>query len=202
MSDWKGQVVVLNFWATWCIPCVAELPALDHLAADNPGITVLALSADRAGADAVRPFLAAHNITHATILLDPHMEAGRAFNVAGFPTTLIIDPSGHLRGRLEGPANRARRRRHHKIPSRLTSSFSRPFYGGGPGRGPTKPSKARKQASSFLKKKKQKTFAPKVSSKGGTSENLYKPSIFASFVAALTSRSSCYIFPGKRRHGA
>ena len=105
MSDWKGQVVVLNFWATWCIPCVAELPALDHLAADNPGITVLALSADRAGADAVRPFLAAHNITHATILLDPHMEAGRAFNVAGFPTTLIIDPSGHLRGRLEGPAN-------------------------------------------------------------------------------------------------
>ena len=105
MADYKGQIVVLNFWATWCIPCVAELPALDHLADTDPSITVLALSADRAGADAVRPFLAAHGITRASILLDPHMEAGRAFAVAGFPTTLIIDQSGHLRGRLEGPAD-------------------------------------------------------------------------------------------------
>jgi len=105
VGDWRGHVVVLNFWATWCIPCVAELPALDRLAAAEPGFSVLAVSADRAGAEAVSPFLAAHRIAHLVTLLDPHMAAGQAFGVAGFPTTLVIDASGRLRGRLEGPAD-------------------------------------------------------------------------------------------------
>ena len=105
VADWKGRTLVLNFWATWCIPCVAELPALDHLAQSDPTLTIIALSADRTGAEAVKPFLAAHGIAHLTTLLDPHMEVGRAFGVAGFPTTLIIDAAGHLRGRLEGPAD-------------------------------------------------------------------------------------------------
>jgi thiol-disulfide isomerase/thioredoxin len=104
-GDWRGRVVVLNFWATWCIPCVAELPALDRLAGAAPDFAVLAVSADRTGADVVKPFLAAHGISHLTVLLDPHMQAGGAFGVAGFPTTLVIDASGRLRGRLEGPAD-------------------------------------------------------------------------------------------------
>ncbi len=104
-SDWRGRIVVLNFWATWCIPCVAELPSLDRLAAAEPGFAVLAVSADRAGAEVVSPFLKAHGILHLTTLLDPHMEVGRAFGVAGFPTTLVIDATGRLRGRLEGPAD-------------------------------------------------------------------------------------------------
>jgi thiol-disulfide isomerase/thioredoxin len=105
VGDWRGRIVVLNFWATWCIPCVAELPALDRLAAEEPGFAVLAVSADRAGADVVSPFLKAHGIAHLTTLLDPHMAVGQTFGVAGFPTTLVIDPSGRLRGRLEGPAD-------------------------------------------------------------------------------------------------
>jgi thiol-disulfide isomerase/thioredoxin len=105
VGDWRGRVVVLNFWATWCIPCVAELPALDRLAGAEADFAVLAVSADRAGADVVSPFLKAHGIAHLTTLLDPHMEVGRAFGVAGFPTTLVIDASGRLRGRLEGPTD-------------------------------------------------------------------------------------------------
>ena len=103
LAAYAGRIVVLNFWATWCVPCVAELPELDRLAAGG-GITVLAASADRAGAAVVRPFALAHGITHATLLLDQASDAVHALNVGGFPTTLIIGPDGTLRGTLEGPA--------------------------------------------------------------------------------------------------
>jgi thiol-disulfide isomerase/thioredoxin len=103
LAAYRGKPVVLNFWATWCIPCVAELPELDKLAASG-GITVLAVSADRRGADLVNPFLAKHAISHLTVLLDPGSDAVHAANVAGFPTTLILDGAGRVRGRLEGPA--------------------------------------------------------------------------------------------------
>jgi thiol-disulfide isomerase/thioredoxin len=103
LADYAGQKVVLNFWATWCIPCVAELPELDRLAAAG-GFTVLAVSADRGGAAVVKPFAAAHGITHLTLLLDPGTAAVQALGVAGFPTTLLIGADGKLRGTLEGPA--------------------------------------------------------------------------------------------------
>jgi thiol-disulfide isomerase/thioredoxin len=102
LAAYRGQPVVLNFWATWCIPCVAELPELDRLASQG-GITVLAVSADRGGAGVVGPFLTRTPITHATVLLDPKNDAAHAVLVVGFPTTLVIDGQGRLRGRLEGP---------------------------------------------------------------------------------------------------
>ena len=103
LSSYAGRVVVLNFWATWCVPCVAELPELDRLAAGG-GLAVLAVSADRAGSAVVRPFAASHGIAHATLLLDQGSDGVHALNIAGFPTTLIIGPEGKLRGTLEGPA--------------------------------------------------------------------------------------------------
>jgi thiol-disulfide isomerase/thioredoxin len=103
LASFRGKPVVLNFWATWCAPCVAELPELDKLAAGG-GITVLAVSADRMGAARVEAFLAQHPITHATVLLDPQSDAVHALQVPGFPTTLILDAAGRVRGRLEGPA--------------------------------------------------------------------------------------------------
>ncbi len=103
LAAFRGQPVVLNFWATWCAPCVKELPELDRLAVVG-GITVLAVSADHGGADAVRPFLAAHKLPHLTVLLDPESEAVHLLGLLGFPTTLILDAQARLRGRLEGPA--------------------------------------------------------------------------------------------------
>jgi len=105
LADFRGKPVVLNFWATWCVPCVAELPELDHLAGSDTSLVVLTVSADRAGAAAVTPFLAAHHITQATVLLDQSSDAVHALGVVGFPTTLLIDATGHLRGTLEGPAS-------------------------------------------------------------------------------------------------
>jgi thiol-disulfide isomerase/thioredoxin len=103
LSGFRGKAVVLNFWATWCSPCVAELPDLDRLAAS--GVMVVAVSTDHGGADVVRPFLAKHGISHARVVLDRGNEAVHAAGVVGFPTTLVIDAQGRLRGKLEGPAD-------------------------------------------------------------------------------------------------
>ena len=102
LADYAGKPLVVNMWATWCIPCVAELPELDRLAAS--GTIVLAVSADRGGAATARPFAAAHHLDHLTLLLDPGNEAVGALGVAGFPTTLLIGADGKLRGTMEGPA--------------------------------------------------------------------------------------------------
>jgi thiol-disulfide isomerase/thioredoxin len=103
LAEFAGRPVVLNFWATWCVPCVAELPELDRLAATG-AFTVIAVSADRGGAAVVKPFAASHHITHLTLLLDPATEALHALGVAGFPTTLLIGADGKLHGTMEGPA--------------------------------------------------------------------------------------------------
>ena len=100
LADYAGRPVVLNLWATWCAPCVAELPALAALAAD-PAIVVLPLSTDRGGAAAVRRFLAAHAID-LPILADPTGESARVLGARGLPTTLVIDRQGRERARLEG----------------------------------------------------------------------------------------------------
>jgi thiol-disulfide isomerase/thioredoxin len=103
LADYAGRPIVLNFWATWCHPCVAELPELDRLAAAGP-FTVLTVSTDRGGAAVVRPFAAAHHLDHARVLLDSGSDAVHALAINGFPTTLLIGADGKLRGTLEGPA--------------------------------------------------------------------------------------------------
>lgn len=107
LADYVGQGVVLNLWATWCAPCVAEMPALNtlagKLAADH--IVVLPVSIDRTGAKAVEPFYKAHDITALPVLLDPAGDAPKAVGVTGIPTTLIIDRKGLVAGKLQGPVD-------------------------------------------------------------------------------------------------
>lgn len=104
LADYTGQGVVLNLWATWCGPCVAEMPALDRLARLVAGenIAVLPLSSDRAGAPAVTRFYRDHGIRSLPVLLDPDGAAARALGAQGIPTTLIVDRAGRERGRVEG----------------------------------------------------------------------------------------------------
>ena len=106
LADYAGKGVVLNLWATWCVPCVAEMPALDALAGAVAGfgVVVLPLSSDRGGAAAVQAFYASHGVAHLPVLLDPAGAAARALGVRGIPTTLLIDKAGRERGRLEGGA--------------------------------------------------------------------------------------------------
>ena len=102
-----GHGAVLNFWATWCPPCVAEMPSLAALAhALAPaGIPVLTVSADRGGAPTVQAFFRAHAVDGLPILLDQASTAVHALALVGLPTTLVIGPDGFERGRLEGSAD-------------------------------------------------------------------------------------------------
>ena len=104
LVDYAGRGVVLNFWATWCAPCVAEMPALDALAgaARGRGIVVLAVSEDHGGASAVQSFYAQHHITGLPVLLDAHMQAMGALRLDGIPTTLVIDRRGREVARIQG----------------------------------------------------------------------------------------------------
>jgi thiol-disulfide isomerase/thioredoxin len=104
LADFAGKGLVVNLWATWCAPCVAEMPALQGLAeaVAKDGILVLPLSSDFGGAAAVRKFYAAHQITALKIWLDPKGAVGQAWGARGLPTTLIIDRHGREQGRLEG----------------------------------------------------------------------------------------------------
>jgi thiol-disulfide isomerase/thioredoxin len=106
LSDFRGKTVLLNLWATWCVPCVAEMPALDRLAQRvTPGIAVVALSSDRGGAAAVERFYRERQIAHLPVALDPGGAGARALGARGIPTTLIIGADGRERARLEGAAD-------------------------------------------------------------------------------------------------
>ncbi|MGH7158869.1 MAG: TlpA disulfide reductase family protein [Acetobacteraceae bacterium] len=106
LADYRGRGVVLNIWATWCVPCVAEMPALDRLSAllAKSSISVLAVSMDVKGLPAVKAFYAAHHIEHLPILLDPEGKIAAAFKVAGIPASFLFDRAGRLVGKSLGAA--------------------------------------------------------------------------------------------------
>jgi thiol-disulfide isomerase/thioredoxin len=107
LADYRGRGVVLNLWATWCGPCVAEMPTLDALAVAvaADAIVVLPLSSDAGGAASVRAFFDGHDIDHLPVLLDPGGAVTQAWQVPGIPVTVIFDRAGHPRARLVGGAD-------------------------------------------------------------------------------------------------
>ncbi len=106
MSSFRGKVVLLNYWATWCAPCIEEMPSLDRLQAKLGGAAfeVVAVSIDRQGRNVVEPFVERLGLKHLTILLDAKGSTSRALGLRGLPTTLVIDREGRELGRLEGEA--------------------------------------------------------------------------------------------------
>ncbi len=107
LSDFAGRGMVVNMWATWCVPCVAEMPSLERLskAVAPQDIAVLPLSSDRGGADLVKSWYQSHGITALPVLLDPKGAMARAFAARGIPTTVIINTNGKVVARLEGAAD-------------------------------------------------------------------------------------------------
>ena len=106
LEDFRGRVVLLNIWATWCVPCREEMPTLDALQARLGGgdFHVLPLSIDRAGLKVVRRFYDEIGIQHLGMYLADSTRAMLAFGALGLPTTILIDRDGKERGRLVGPA--------------------------------------------------------------------------------------------------
>ena len=103
----RGKVIVLNFWATWCAPCILEMPTLDKLKGDLAGtdVEVLVVSVDLKGMEKVGPFWRERGFKHLAILLDQRSALYRAFGTRGLPTTYLIDKSGTIVGYLEGHAD-------------------------------------------------------------------------------------------------
>jgi thiol-disulfide isomerase/thioredoxin len=103
LSAFRGRYVLLNLWATWCAPCVAELPALSRLAAFAPGLRVLAINTDRGTVDAAA-FLKSHKVA-LPVWRDVDVTMLRSFNAYGLPMTVLIDPGGKIVAKAEGPAD-------------------------------------------------------------------------------------------------
>ena len=106
LDDFRGRPVVLNIWATWCVPCRREMPALGRLQAefDKSGLLVLPLSIDRRGAPAVRQFYRDLGLAGLGVYIDRSGAAAGDLGAIGLPTTLLIDRDGREIGRKIGPA--------------------------------------------------------------------------------------------------
>jgi thiol-disulfide isomerase/thioredoxin len=103
-STLRDHVVLVNFWATWCLPCRAEMPLLQAMANRHgpAGLVVLGFSADRAGPDVVATFLRDRNITYPVAIVGRDVET--AFGgVQGFPTSVLLDRAGRARYKVVGP---------------------------------------------------------------------------------------------------
>ncbi|CAK0752320.1 cytochrome c biogenesis protein CcmG, thiol:disulfide interchange protein DsbE [Azospirillaceae bacterium] len=104
LRDFRGRALVLNLWATWCAPCVRELPSLERLHESllANGGQVAALSVDRGESAGVALFLRELGVSRLPVYLDATGGVMASLAVSGLPTTLLIDPEGREIGRLEG----------------------------------------------------------------------------------------------------
>ena len=105
LSELRGKLVLVNLWATWCEPCLREMPSLERLQSRlGERIAVLAVSEDRGGNKSVEPFIAKLGLKSVKIYIDPKSEVGHAFGARGLPTSFLIDREGKVLGRVEGAA--------------------------------------------------------------------------------------------------
>lgn len=102
LEDYRGRIVFLNFWATWCPPCVEEMPSMQRLAdlLQPEGLAMVAVNVQEERAQVER-FMAEHGLSF-EVLLDRSGEVGRSYAVRGLPTTVILDRSGAVMARKVG----------------------------------------------------------------------------------------------------
>jgi peroxiredoxin len=104
LTDYKGKVVLLNIWATWCPPCVEEMPSMEklHIELKDEGFEILAVSIDESGAEAVLPFMKKHKLSFPA-LTDPKGAVKKLYRIIGVPESFIIDKDGIIVEEIIGP---------------------------------------------------------------------------------------------------
>lgn len=106
LQDWRGKVVLLNLWATWCAPCRKEMPSLDRLQAElgSDQFEVVAVSVDKTGIEGAKKFLHQIKVEKLGVYADPNIRVGSTLRIIGMPSTVLIDRESREIGRLVGPA--------------------------------------------------------------------------------------------------
>ena len=102
LQKFAGQVVVLNLWASWCAPCVHEMPSLDALARREPDIAVVAVSMDVQGSQVASEFFKRKRLDHLDAYHDPDGRLMRALGVFGLPVSVVIDRQGRVAATIQG----------------------------------------------------------------------------------------------------
>jgi peroxiredoxin len=104
LADYRGRVVLLNIWATWCAPCVEEMPSMEklHQELKDEKFVILAGSIDESGADVVRPFMKKHKLNFPA-LIDSAGVLKNLYRTTGVPESFIIDKQGRILEEVIGP---------------------------------------------------------------------------------------------------
>lgn len=107
LDDFKGRVVLVNLWATWCPPCVAEMPSLDGLQKAIPSdkFAVVAISLDTTSMKTVADFLKKQHVKNLALYWDKDRQVPLQWKYAGLPTSFLLDRSGNIIKQYDGPAN-------------------------------------------------------------------------------------------------
>jgi thiol-disulfide isomerase/thioredoxin len=106
LADFRGKVVLLNIWATWCVPCRTEMPTLDRLQASLGGVDfeVVPVSIDRGGLVAIQKFYSEIGVGNLAMYVDSSGQVLHQVRALGLPTTVLVDRAGQEIGRVTGPA--------------------------------------------------------------------------------------------------
>ena len=102
LDDFKGKLTILNFWATWCVPCKKEMPSLEELSKLYPEITIYPINLEKPNQDKTLKFFKDLEISKLNIYFDPNFSLVKLFNMRGVPTSILIDKNGQEFGRVIG----------------------------------------------------------------------------------------------------
>ena len=98
----KGNIMILNFWATWCVPCKKEMPSLEKLSKKYPEIMIYPINLEKPNQDKTQKFFNSLEISKLKIYFDPKFSLVKSFNMRGVPTSILIDKNGKEFGRIIG----------------------------------------------------------------------------------------------------
>jgi len=102
LSNKKGNIMILNFWATWCAPCRREMPSLERLTHKHPEIKVYAINMEKPNKLKAQDFFKFIGVLSLDIYFDPKLELVKQFKMRGLPTSILIDKNGMEFGRVVG----------------------------------------------------------------------------------------------------
>ena len=102
LTEKKGNIMILNFWATWCVPCKKEMPSLEKLAKKYPEILIYPVNLEKPNQDKTQKFFLDLKISELNIYFDPNFSLVKLFKMRGVPTSILIDKNGKEFGRVIG----------------------------------------------------------------------------------------------------